>query len=277
MIAVSHAWAFWYFAIGGGILYVLDRAARLNSAMTTTQVESIHASGGLTAITLRLLPWRHYAGQYAFVAVPALSKAQWHPFTISSPPSADSLTFHIKAMGPNTWTGRLYELARASSASGILPTVMLNGPYGRPPYPDTYEQIILVGGGIGVTPLVSILQDLHDRMTQGKADDLPLLKHVKLVWAIRDPGLLHHFSPTLTEIAHNNVREMFSVDIYSTHHKRAESRLSQSSRNLSLQLSESVQDLAVNPAAGIAHSVNDLDGEIQTTGVCFVHGRFWKF
>ena len=37
-----------------------------------------------------------YGGQYAFLHFPTVSTLQWHPFTISSAPSDDKVTFHIQ-------------------------------------------------------------------------------------------------------------------------------------------------------------------------------------
>lgn len=38
----------------------------------------------------------YMTGQYAYIACPAISGFQWHPFTISSAPSEDYVSFHIR-------------------------------------------------------------------------------------------------------------------------------------------------------------------------------------
>ncbi|KAG9124278.1 hypothetical protein FRC07_012159 [Ceratobasidium sp. 392] len=57
--------------------------------------------------------------------------------------------------------------------------VLLEGPYGEPHPLHLYENVVLVAGGIGVTPALAYAQDLnsHDR-------------HVTLVWASRDSELI---------------------------------------------------------------------------------------
>ena len=50
-----------------------------------------------TSVTLhRKTLSKYYAGQYAFVNFPTVSALEWHPFTISSAPSGQHVTFHIK-------------------------------------------------------------------------------------------------------------------------------------------------------------------------------------
>ena len=51
--------------------------------------------------------FNHDVGDWVFINVPHISKYEWHPFTISSPPeNSDVLTLHIRAVGD--WTKALY-------------------------------------------------------------------------------------------------------------------------------------------------------------------------
>lgn len=47
------------------------------------------------------------AGQYCFINCPAISRFEWHPFTLTSAPNEDCLKFHIAAVGD--WTTALYD------------------------------------------------------------------------------------------------------------------------------------------------------------------------
>jgi len=49
-----------------------------------------------------------HAGQYCFINIPALSEFEWHPFSLTSAPDDDFLSFHISALGD--WTKGAYEL-----------------------------------------------------------------------------------------------------------------------------------------------------------------------
>ena len=59
--------------------------------------------------------WQHEAGQYVFLNVPAISPLEWHPFSISSPPSALFRSFHIRDMGEGTFTRKLRHIAQKDS------------------------------------------------------------------------------------------------------------------------------------------------------------------
>ena len=59
-------------------------------------------------------------------------------------------------MGRDTWTGRLHFLATHPAAKP--PTVYLDGPYGKLAVPvEEYESLVLVAGGIGITPMASLV------------------------------------------------------------------------------------------------------------------------
>ncbi len=45
----------------------------------------------VTRLQIRVPGFRHAAGQYVFVNVPAVSRWQWHPFSISSAPNDPDL------------------------------------------------------------------------------------------------------------------------------------------------------------------------------------------
>lgn len=97
--------------------------------------------------------WRYEAGQYVFLCVPQLSNFQWHPFTISTCIGRD-MQLHIKTDGD--WTSKLRDLD--------LKYVSIDGPFGAPAqrFYD-FDQTIIVGAGIGVTPFSGILNDLQTR------------------------------------------------------------------------------------------------------------------
>jgi len=126
------------------------------------------------------------AGQYTFLRVPQVSITQWHPMTITSSPGSDNLLFLIKANGD--WTEQLVAAATVSSTSSLVgASVNLDGPYGRLAVRlSQHDGICMVAGGIGCTPMLSILGEL------GKGT-----RHVKLVWSVRDLALVGHCQPLL--------------------------------------------------------------------------------
>lgn len=100
--------------------------------------------------------WPYEAGQFVFLQVPQLSRFQWHPFTISLCLDRE-MQLHIKTDGD--WTGKLRDLAGEETIK-----IGLDGPFGAPAqrFYD-FDQAIIVGAGIGITPFSAILHDLQER------------------------------------------------------------------------------------------------------------------
>lgn len=96
-----------------------------------------------------------------FVLVRFVAKGFWseaHPFSLSQPPHGDTLRLTIKKLGD--FTARIPELSPGTR-------VMIDGPHGI----FTAERargkkILLIAGGIGITPLRSILEDLLSKDCQ---------------------------------------------------------------------------------------------------------------
>ena len=105
-------------------------------------------------------------GSYCFLQIPSVSLHEFHPFSISNYPVAQNgssrLTFHILDMGRDSFSSRLFHQIRTAHAgagdvAGM--TVRVDGPYGRLQVDLTrYKTIVLVAGGIGITPFLSIIE-----------------------------------------------------------------------------------------------------------------------
>jgi predicted ferric reductase len=98
-------------------------------------------------------------GQFAFVTFRSeVLPLERHPWTISSTPTRPkSLIFTIKCSGDFTsLIGRLKAGDRA----------VVDGPYGLFSYPahvrDPNEELVMVAGGVGVTPMLSMLRYMVD-------------------------------------------------------------------------------------------------------------------
>ncbi|KAF4315807.1 hypothetical protein JM18_009123 [Phytophthora kernoviae] len=144
------------------------------------------------------------AGQYVFLCVPLISRLQWHPFTIASAPHEPMVTFHIKALGD--WTRKL-QIATASGQDTAAPfDVLVDGPYGSVSIdvknPSTYSHFVLFSGGIGITPMRSIVNWLHREVHH---EDHP--RHYK-----GEPYFPHGIL--------NNQGGIFSSEIYLTRSER---------------------------------------------------------
>ncbi|KAF4553416.1 Ferric reductase NAD-binding domain-containing protein 1 [Elsinoe fawcettii] len=139
------------------ILIIIERTTRILSGFWRVPARLEVLDDETVQITCTIPKrkiWNYEAGQYIFLQVPQLSFFQWHPFTISTCVGRE-MQLHIKTDGD--WTGKLRDLTD-------LNYVGIDGPYGAPAqrFYD-FDQTIIVGAGIGVTPFSGILNDLQHR------------------------------------------------------------------------------------------------------------------
>uniref|UniRef100_A0A7N0RAS0 Uncharacterized protein n=1 Tax=Kalanchoe fedtschenkoi TaxID=63787 RepID=A0A7N0RAS0_KALFE len=133
--------------------------------------------------------FKYRSGQYMFVNCRAVSPFEWHPFSITSAPGDNYLSVHIRTLGD--WTRQLKivfsEVCQPPTGdkSGLLradfmqgennpnfPRILIDGPYGAPAQDyKKYEVVILVGLGIGATPMVSIVKDIINNMQNVDRDE----------------------------------------------------------------------------------------------------------
>ncbi|KAL7203348.1 hypothetical protein ACSBR2_016607 [Camellia fascicularis] len=95
-----------------------------------------------------------------FINVPSISRLQWHPFTISSSSNLepDELSIIIKNEG--SWSEKLYQMLSSPSLVDRL-SMSIEGPYG-PISADflRHDMLVMVSGGSGIVPFISITRDL---------------------------------------------------------------------------------------------------------------------
>jgi predicted ferric reductase len=86
-------------------------------------------------------------GQYVYIAIPAISWTQWHPFSIASAPNDDTVKLYVRKAG--NWTSALFELARSKTTIDVF----IEGPYGSLKVDvmgnHEYKSMLLISGGIG--------------------------------------------------------------------------------------------------------------------------------
>ena len=141
------------------LLILLERVTRLIRSFISFPATISILDKETVCISCQIPDWRiwpYEAGQFVFLQVPQLSRWQWHPFTISLCLDRE-MQLHIKTDGD--WTSKLRDLA------GDQPIkIGLDGPFGAPAqrFYD-FDQAIIVGAGIGITPFSAILHDLQER------------------------------------------------------------------------------------------------------------------
>jgi predicted ferric reductase len=166
---------------------------------------------------LRFAPpkgWKHRAGDYLFINIPAIARFEWHPFTISSAPEREGeLTLHVRSLG--NWTRALAKLAgtreRGEDPQPLLGRV--DGPYGTPSV-DIFaaRHVVLIGAGIGVTPFAAILDSILQRRRRG--DQSLQLERVHFVWVNRDQYAFEWFTELLAALEAEDHDGLLDVHIY---------------------------------------------------------------
>ncbi|XP_053449561.1 dual oxidase 2 [Nycticebus coucang] len=158
--------------------------------------------------------FEYKSGQWVRIACLALGTTEYHPFTLTSAPHEDTLSLHIRAVGP--WTTRLREIYSSPQDNGCAryPKLYLDGPFGEGHQEwHKFEVSVLVGGGIGVTPFASILKDLVFKSSLGSQ---MLCKKIYFIWVTRTQRQFEWLADIIREVEENDHQDLVSVHIYIT-------------------------------------------------------------
>jgi predicted ferric reductase len=117
------------------------------------QIDQIQNTNGLLDIYLKALasPLKYHPGQFIFISFHQKGiSPEFHPFSLVSTPDPPRLHLCLKIVGD--YTGSLIDLQKNTQA-----TIM--GPYGHLYEPfETNKNIVLIAGGIGITPFISMIE-----------------------------------------------------------------------------------------------------------------------
>lgn len=187
----------------GVCLYMMHRIlARSQGGVPCEVVDMEAIPGEITRLVFRRSPGKsgHYhAGQFVYLRVPLLSQTQWHPFSISSSPIEyeDTFTVHVKAIG--NFTKELFAVAIQAREERKVPLIYVDGYYGK--MSDDFQHypvLVFVAGGIGATPIISMVGKILDCMRNND----PVMKDTVVYWhwTSREIGIYHEFEPLLDAI-----------------------------------------------------------------------------
>ena len=153
-------------------------------------------------------------GCYFLICVRNISSFEWHPFSLIRN-SNNSLVFCAKDMGLKSWTGKLKSLSDATNKNPIESydkEIYIQGPYN---YFDikyitnNYSYIINVAGGIGVTPIISILEYVNEMLYLKK---LKNIKKIYFIWIVQHISFIDFFNEKLIDLD----RSIIDIEIYVT-------------------------------------------------------------
>ena len=156
------------------------------------------------------------AGQYVQLKAPAVSDIS-HPFTINTVPrNSRQMQIIFRCVGP--FTRQLAENFIWSDVAGTcnaedeeqverhMPELYLDGFHGSPNRMREvfkHDVVVIVAGGIGITPYLSLLQRVHGFATTYNST---MTRQLILQWSCRDPDLIdfvkrEYFDVLLSEAA----------------------------------------------------------------------------
>ncbi|RHY31371.1 hypothetical protein DYB32_003578 [Aphanomyces invadans] len=192
IFAVLHWGPILYWLYATIVLYLVNRMFSSASISAPVTIErAIAMPAEVVELTLHCTTG-YSPGDVVWLKVPALSNTQWHPISVASTPlqAPGLLTVYVKCLG--RWSNGLYHYVRYCHSVGLPPVVYMDGGYtSAAPISSSYSDVVFVGGGIGVTPLMGqLLHILHTNPRQT----------VWLIWHVRRSAMLLQFQAWLREM-----------------------------------------------------------------------------
>ncbi|KAE9036239.1 hypothetical protein PR003_g7520 [Phytophthora rubi] len=174
------------------MLYVICRALSSSNGFTPVAVrEFTTISHDVVKVVLARSTSRagdFKVGQFVYLNVPAISKLQWHAFTISSSPRAspDTPTILLKSLGD--WTEELVQYSEDCNKNNVLPTIYMDGYY---------------GGSLEMYDEYST--DVVAKLQQGAS----IRQKVFFIFTFRELSLLEEIHPLLMQIKELDPQELY--------------------------------------------------------------------
>ena len=236
LVVLWHATMSWYYITAGISLWIIDHLIRLTKCLgTAVHVEALSVLSAVGSSSSDIIELKytvssqqlnmfskaaepaaleHQMGQYCFINIPVVSQMAWHPFSISSAPGDATTSHHFKIQGDGEWTSRVAALATAlsSSTKGHLTRLVVNidGPYGAPVSIRHYSSVLLIAGGIGITPMHSTYKHLFNCHMGSDRFASAHMKSVRLVWVCRSDAEAAVFEDTFRDVSRNQSVEFSS-------------------------------------------------------------------
>jgi ferredoxin-NADP reductase/DMSO/TMAO reductase YedYZ heme-binding membrane subunit len=146
------------------------------------------------------IPFAFQAGQFLNLSVEIDGKKAGRSYTIASPPTRDGyIELSIKREENGHVSRFLHDMLMTGHSVGV------SAPAGRFTFdPKSSDAVLLIAGGVGITPVMSILRALTDRCWPGKIDllfsvrspeDIIFRDELRYL-AARHPNLKVHFTIT---------------------------------------------------------------------------------
>ncbi|XP_075501903.1 ferric reduction oxidase 4-like [Primulina tabacum] len=187
----------------GIFLFIIDRYLRfLQSRRKSRLVSTRLLPNGTMELTFSKSPELSYTPtSVLFLHVPSVCKLQWHPFTVTSNSNLEPQTLSVAIKSQGSWTQKLY--TQLSSFDHL--EVSTEGPYGpASSHFLSHESLVMISGGSGITPFISILRQIIHKTTTGstiKAPNILLISTFKNTTDLRMLDLLLPLSGTPLDLS----------------------------------------------------------------------------
>ncbi|KAI6201072.1 NAD(P)H oxidase (H(2)O(2)-forming) [Aphelenchoides besseyi] len=210
---------FWYYVIGPITVFIIDRIIGMRQQYKELQIvdADTYPSDIIYIQFKRPHSFKFRSGQWVRVSCPSFSCSfnKHHAFSVASAPQSPTIELYIKAVGPWTWQLR-HEIIEARSNGLPFPTINLSGPFGDGNQEwHNYEVVVMVGGGIGVTPYASTLMDLVTEKASGNHCNIRC-KKVYFLWICPTHKNFEWFVDVLKNVENLDTKGMLEVHVFVT-------------------------------------------------------------
>ena len=225
-LALLHGPVFWQWVLLPIIAYASEKIYRIFSTNNPVNIKRVELLNSRVTHLCFDQPkrFKQKAGDYVFIKIPAISKFEWHPFTLTSCPEDDELSVHIRSAGD--WTGELNEhftkLQKETGQDSLLElpensrTIYVDGPYGTPSVKVMDSEVaVIIGAGIGVTPFASVLKTILASY-KNKEVAVKAPQKIYFVWLNRSQKAFEWFAELLKEVELEDKKRLVDINIYMT-------------------------------------------------------------
>lgn len=138
--------------------------------------------------------WVIYPGQYAYVRIfDRWLFWQSHPFSVFQAEKGKSMNnLELMIKSQNGATKYLYEYLKTQSNGTANFKILIEGPYGNCSAITTYDSVLVLAGGIGITAMYSYVRAMAATVKAGQ--------RISLMWVLGNEDLLHAFDEELRRL-----------------------------------------------------------------------------